>query len=309
MTMFKLTLIAAFVAAASLSLSAIGDLGRAEAKAHAKPGKPGMCGMNYYYSKKQRNVPQRDAQILTVRARPRAVVPLRSELEPSDPRVQILPVNGQTVGRDRESRRAMARIDLRSVVVCWALPFSGARRPGGWVDFRILTIVAWLAVAELVLQPDRSHAHEIRPTIVTVSSDSARLFIVELDLNVEALVAGIGPQHKIATSLRRLRPTMICADFRPTNWQRGCGVLHLSGWTASRCASTDGRRSSNSVASPFQAWATRRSRGFRQRDCSAARCRQGNRRLPGLRPFVRFQRFEDQRCGGKTRRGRVAEGR
>ncbi len=44
----------AFTAAGFLTLSSIGDMGSAEAKAHVTKGKPGKCGMGKYYSKKDK---------------------------------------------------------------------------------------------------------------------------------------------------------------------------------------------------------------------------------------------------------------
>jgi uncharacterized low-complexity protein len=44
----------AFAAAGLLSMSAIGDMGSAEAKAHVTKGKPGKCGTGKFYSKKDK---------------------------------------------------------------------------------------------------------------------------------------------------------------------------------------------------------------------------------------------------------------
>jgi uncharacterized low-complexity protein len=50
----KLALAVAFASAGLLTVSAVGHLGSAEAKAHVTKGKPGMCGMGKYYSKKDK---------------------------------------------------------------------------------------------------------------------------------------------------------------------------------------------------------------------------------------------------------------
>jgi hypothetical protein len=50
----KLALAVAFTAAGLLTVSAVGQSGTAEAKAHITKGKPGMCGMGKYYSKKEK---------------------------------------------------------------------------------------------------------------------------------------------------------------------------------------------------------------------------------------------------------------
>lgn len=54
MRMLKLALVAAFTVTASIGLSAVGDFGTAEAKAHVTKGSPGKCGMGKYYSKKDK---------------------------------------------------------------------------------------------------------------------------------------------------------------------------------------------------------------------------------------------------------------
>ena len=41
----------AFAAAGLLTISSVGQMGAAEAKAHVTKGKPGKCGMGKYYSK------------------------------------------------------------------------------------------------------------------------------------------------------------------------------------------------------------------------------------------------------------------
>lgn len=44
----------AFIAAGFLTMSSIGEMGTAQAKAHVTKGKPGKCGMGKYYSKKDK---------------------------------------------------------------------------------------------------------------------------------------------------------------------------------------------------------------------------------------------------------------
>ncbi|MHA7879909.1 MAG: hypothetical protein ACX931_08970 [Saccharospirillum sp.] len=40
-----------------------------------------------------------------------------------------------------------------------------------------------------------AHGHEIRPTIVDLTLDRNGAFVLQLDTNLEALMAGIGPEH------------------------------------------------------------------------------------------------------------------
>ena len=54
MRTLKIALAVAFMAASSLTATSIGSMGTAEAKAHVTKGSPGKCGMNKYYSKKDK---------------------------------------------------------------------------------------------------------------------------------------------------------------------------------------------------------------------------------------------------------------
>ena len=54
MRILKVALATAFMASASLTATAVGTMGSAEAKAHVTPGKPGKCGVTKYYSKKDK---------------------------------------------------------------------------------------------------------------------------------------------------------------------------------------------------------------------------------------------------------------
>jgi uncharacterized low-complexity protein len=51
MRKLTLALAIAFAATGVLTMSSIGQMGAAEAKAHVTKGKPGKCGMGKYYSK------------------------------------------------------------------------------------------------------------------------------------------------------------------------------------------------------------------------------------------------------------------
>ena len=44
----------AIMAAGFLTVSSVGEMGAAEAKAHVTKGRPGKCGMGKYYSKKDK---------------------------------------------------------------------------------------------------------------------------------------------------------------------------------------------------------------------------------------------------------------
>ena len=54
MRIIKTAIALSFLAATCLTVSSIGSLGTAEAKAHVTPGKPGKCGATKYYSKKDK---------------------------------------------------------------------------------------------------------------------------------------------------------------------------------------------------------------------------------------------------------------
>lgn len=54
MRTLKIALAVAFMAASSLTATSIGSMGAVEAKAHVTKGKPGKCGMNKFYSKKDK---------------------------------------------------------------------------------------------------------------------------------------------------------------------------------------------------------------------------------------------------------------
>ena len=54
MRMIKIIVAVAFAAAATYTAGSVGDMGRAEAKAHVTKGSPGKCGMMKYYSKKDK---------------------------------------------------------------------------------------------------------------------------------------------------------------------------------------------------------------------------------------------------------------
>lgn len=54
MRFFKVALMCCTMAFGGLVATSIGEPNAAYAKAHAKKGKPGQCGMNYYYDKKER---------------------------------------------------------------------------------------------------------------------------------------------------------------------------------------------------------------------------------------------------------------
>ena len=54
MRALTLGLAIAFAAAGFLTMSSVGQMGAAEAKAHVTKGKPGQCGVGKYYSKKDK---------------------------------------------------------------------------------------------------------------------------------------------------------------------------------------------------------------------------------------------------------------
>ena len=54
MRIVKALMAVAFLAGTTLTVSSIGDMGSAEAKAHVTKGSPGKCGVLKYYSKKDK---------------------------------------------------------------------------------------------------------------------------------------------------------------------------------------------------------------------------------------------------------------
>jgi uncharacterized low-complexity protein len=54
MRALKIALAVAFAATGLLTVSSVGQMGTAEAKAHVTKGKPGKCGMGKFYSKKEK---------------------------------------------------------------------------------------------------------------------------------------------------------------------------------------------------------------------------------------------------------------
>ena len=52
-------------------------------------------------------------------------------------------------------------------------------------------LMAWLVLAGV----DAAHAHEIRPAIATVTFSADR-YDIEISANLEAVIAGVSPQHK-----------------------------------------------------------------------------------------------------------------
>ncbi|MEQ1647099.1 MAG: HupE/UreJ family protein [Hyphomicrobiaceae bacterium] len=91
------------------------------------------------------------------------------------------------------------------------------------MQLRIITMVGRLS-ALLLLQmlAPTLHAHEIRPTIVTITVSDRGAAEVRLAVNLEAIIAGIGPEHKDTndapeavayTALRALDPTQLQNSF------------------------------------------------------------------------------------------------
>jgi hydrogenase/urease accessory protein HupE len=88
---------------------------------------------------------------------------------------------------------------------------------------RRLAITLAALIAWLVVGPPVARAHEVRPTLVTVTVLSAPRYEAVIGLNLEALLAGIGPEHQdtndapeIAayTQLRALQPGALEEKFR-----------------------------------------------------------------------------------------------
>jgi hydrogenase/urease accessory protein HupE len=91
------------------------------------------------------------------------------------------------------------------------------------VPHMIVTFASSLAVLVLgSLSAPAALAHEIRPAIATVTLEPSGRFLVTVSANLEALLAGIGPQHtdtdqapgaSVYNELRRLPPEELRARF------------------------------------------------------------------------------------------------
>lgn len=97
----------------------------------------------------------------------------------------------------------------------------------------LLTIVATLGLLASI--PGQGRAHEIRPTIVTANFAADGQFQIEINTNMEALLAGIGPQHKdsnespgaaLYNQLRTLPPREFDAKIREfmPRWLEGMRI-------------------------------------------------------------------------------------
>lgn len=108
-----------------------------------------------------------------------------------------------------------------------------------------MTIVAVLTL--FTAAPDRARSHEIRPTIATVTFTPDGQYRIEISTNMEALIAGIGPQHKDTDDspsaahynrLRALPPRELDARIRE----------FMPRWLAGMTIAFDGRRVTPRIA-------------------------------------------------------------
>ena len=77
------------------------------------------------------------------------------------------------------------------------------RRHSAWGLSALAAIAAQVAVAAIALfglLAASANAHEIRPTIATLELDESGSFTLVLSVNLESLVAAIGPEHRDSTS-------------------------------------------------------------------------------------------------------------
>ena len=83
-------------------------------------------------------------------------------------------------------------------------------------------VVCLLALSWAITTPHVTRAHEVRPAIVTASFDQPLEVAIEVTANLEALIAGIGPEHKDTdhaptasqyNALRTLAPAELKARF------------------------------------------------------------------------------------------------
>lgn len=96
-----------------------------------------------------------------------------------------------------------------------------------------------VALALLLVTPwaERAHAHEIRPAVATVAFETDGRFRAELVLNAEALLAGIGSEHRDTNdapgageynAMRALEPADLARLFRDLDGAGLAGVtLHF----------------------------------------------------------------------------------
>ena len=104
------------------------------------------------------------------------------------------------------------------------------------------------AIALIAAAPERVRSHEIRPTIATATFTADGLYRIEININMEALIAGIGSQHKdtdespsaaLYNRLRALPPRELDARFRE----------FMPRWLAGMTITFDGRRVTPRIAS------------------------------------------------------------
>jgi HupE / UreJ protein len=101
--------------------------------------------------------------------------------------------------------------------------------------------LAWLIITlAIMLDPllaTPAAAHEIRPAVVTITLDAGKRYDVAIALNIEALLAGIGPEHKDTNdapeaqtykALRDLDPVALKTKFTvfAERWLAGIRLEH-----------------------------------------------------------------------------------
>lgn len=95
-----------------------------------------------------------------------------------------------------------------------------------------LIVIAIVIATVMLALPSSAGAHQLRPAIVTITFNPDQTYDVTIALNIEALIAGIGPQHQDTddspdaetyNALRRLPPAELRARID------GFGVVLLGG--------------------------------------------------------------------------------
>lgn len=95
-------------------------------------------------------------------------------------------------------------------------------RTGKTVSFRLPTIAVAATVIFALLACSPTTAHEIRPSIADFQIDQSDRFVINIRLNAEALIAGIGPEHEDTddspqaeayNALRELPPEQLADRF------------------------------------------------------------------------------------------------
>jgi len=111
-------------------------------------------------------------------------------------------------------------------------------------------ILTWLALCLLVLATGgRALAHEIRPAVATATFPDDRHYALTITLNLEAVIAGIGPQHKDTNESPNARRYDALRAMPPEELSRNWQNFERA-WLAGVDLAFDGTRVSPALAAP-----------------------------------------------------------